>query len=213
MPGQAKKDTTIEEIREIMREVAEAQKKTEQEQQKTEQSLRLLEKTVQETSKYVKETIKALNDTNGKFDNKWGRFMEDLVKGDLINLLVDRKIDVVRVYSRVDYYRPDGTQAGEIDLIAINGKEAVAVEIKTKLTVQDVNDFIQVLNSFKKHFPEKEYAERIIYGGVGYLDDEEGARKYAESKGLFVIKAPGGEAKVSTIVNDKDFKPKEFCKK
>ena len=134
--------------------------------------------------------------------------MEALVKGDLINLLKDRKMDVMRVLQRVDYYHPNGTQEGEIDLIALNGKELVAIEIKTHLTVKDVDKFIKILKSFKKHFPE--YVQKTIYGGVGYLDERD-ASDYAKSQGLFVIKAPGGETNVSTITNAEDFTPKEFC--
>ena len=189
-----KQKDVIEEIKEIIRDLGKGHKQAQKE--------------MKEIRERLKEQSKNIDKVNGNFDNKWGRFMEDLVKGDLINLLKDRKMDVIRVLQRVDYYRPDGTQEGEIDLIALNGKELVAFEIKTLLAVKDVDKFIKILNFFKNRFPE--YNKKIIYGGVGYLDQREKASNYAESKGLFVIKAPGGAAKVSTITNVSNFKPKEF---
>lgn len=183
-------------------------KELQESQKKTEESWRKLQMAERETKKALKSLSQSLKKSNGNFNNKWGRFMENLVKGDLVNLLSDRKMDVIRILSRVPYYRPDKTQEGEIDLIAVDGRELVAIEIKTYLTVKSVDKFIKILESFQKYFPE--YAKKKIYGGMGYLDERDDAGNYAKSEGLFVIKAPGGKAKVSTITNAKDFEPREF---
>ena len=58
--------------------------------------------------------------------------------------------------------------------MAVNGKEIVAIEVKTTLTVKKVQKFIDDLKMFKHYFPE--YKDRVIYGGVAYLcepEDEE----------------------------------------
>lgn len=218
MPSTKQKDV-IEEIKEIIRDLGKAHKQAQEEMQEFRESQNKAHKQAQEEMQEIRESLKEqtknLNKANGNFNRKWGRFMERLVKGDLINLLNDRKMEVIRVLPRVPYYRKDGTTEGEVDLIAINGKELVAVEIKTTLEIQDVNKFIKkILNPFKKHFPE--YIEKTVYGAVAYLDEDEEvdvkASEYAKSEGLFVINAPGGEAKVSTITNAEDFKPEEFGK-
>ena len=217
MPSAKQKDA-IEEIKEIIKVLGMSHKRTQEAQERmqermqeaqerTQEAQERAEKEMQEIRETLKKQAQNLDKADGNFNNKWGRFMEDLVKGDLINLLNNRKIDVIRILSRVPYYRPDKTQDGEVDLIALNGKELVVVEIKTFLTIQDVNKFIKILNSFKKLFPE--YTQKTIYGAVAFLDQND-ADDYAKSKGLFVIKAPGGEAKVSTITNSEDFNPKEF---
>ena len=107
----------------------------------------------------------------------------------------------------------NGREAGEFDLVAMNGKEVVAVEVKTTLTVKKVQKFIDKLKMFKEYFPE--YRRSTVYGSVAYLcepEDEEarGAAKFSQEHGLFVIVSPGGESNVTTISNPEEFKPTEF---
>ena len=189
---------TIEALGKAQQKVAEAQQRTEEAQQKTEESLQKL------TDK--------LDKADGGFRNKWGQFLENLVKGDLVKLLGERNIEVKRVQPRMVFYK-NGKEAGDFDLVALNGEEIVAVEVKSTLTVEDVEKFIGHLKKFKEYFDE--YKNNVIYGGVAYLcesiDKEAGgAAEYAEENGLFVIVSPGGQANVTTVSNPKDFKPKAF---
>ena len=159
------------------------------------------------------ELTKNLNAANGNFNNKWGKFLESLVKGDLVKLLSKRNIKVDMVRSRLVAYGPNGQELGEFDLVAVNGKEIVAVEVKTALTKAKVKKSIDQLKMFRKYFPE--YGDKVVYGGVAFLCEPEdeaarGAAKYAEENGLFVILSPGGEGDFSTMSNSKDFKPKAF---
>ena len=133
--------------------------------------------------------------------------MEDLVKGDLIRLLNERGIEVEKILPRVSFNRSRKEQGGEFDLIAINGKEVVAIEVKTHLIQANVDKFISRMEEFRDIFPE--YRDKKVYAGVAYLDENDAA-EYAKSKGLFVIKAPGGEAHVSIITNAPDFIPHLF---
>ena len=192
----------------------ESQEKTEkslrESQEKTEKSLRELKKSLKESNR---ELTKNLNEANGNFNNKWGKFLENLVKGDLVKLLSERNIKVDRIQPRLIICGPTGREIGDFDLVAINGNEIVAIEVKTTLTKEKVEKFIGRLKMFKKYFPE--YGDKVIYGGVAFLcepEDEEarGAAEYAEENGLFVIFSPGGSSNVTTMSNSKDFKPKSF---
>ena len=84
-------------------------------------------------------------------------------------------------------------------------KEVVVVEVRTNLTVSDVNEFIKKLKKFKKW--RSEYKDKKIYGAVAYLKKSASSNIYADKKKLFVIKAKGDSA---SITNAKDFKPKVF---
>ena len=216
---------TEEERRKGEKALRESQQKTEkslrESQQKTEKSLResqqKTEKALRELAKNLKESnqelTKNLNEANGNFNNKWGKFLESLVKGDLVKILGERNIKVDRVQPRLVTSDSTGKEVGEFDLVAINGNEIVAVEVKTTLTKEKVKKFINKLKMFKTYFPE--YRDRVVYGGVAFLCEPEsklakGAAKYAEENGLFVILSPGGESNVTTMSNSKDFKPKSF---
>ena len=161
----------------------------------------------------LQDLTRNLNEASGNFNNKWGKFLESLVKGDLIALLAERNIQVDAVRSRLIAYGPDMREVGDFDLVAFNGRELVAVEVKTTLTKEKVRKSIEQLRMFREYFPG--FRDRLIYGGVAFLCEPETreartAAEYAEEEGLFVILSPGGNAKVSTLSNAKDFRPRAF---
>ena len=169
----------------------------------TDRKFKETDKKFQETDRKFKETDKKLRQLENLFVGQWGKLIESLVEGNLAKLLIERGIDVRGTRQRVKSWY--NNKEIEIDLLAINGKEVVAVEVKTTLRIEDVNDFIEDLKVFKKAFPE--YKDKIIYGAVAFLTANEESDKYAYRKGLFVIKATGESAK---ILNDKKFKPKSW---
>ena len=219
--AQEKTEKVFQKLQEAQRRTEEArhegEKRLREAQERTADAQRETEKTLQELSKSLKESnrelTKNLNEANGNFNNKWGKFLENLVKGDLVKLLNERNIKVDRVQPRLAAFGSNRRKVGEFDLVAINGDEIVALEVKTTLTKGKVEKFIDKLKMFKKYFPE--YRDKVILGGVAFLcepEDEEarGAAEYAEENGLFVILSPGGESNVSIMSNSKDFKPKSF---
>ena len=187
------------------RELKAAQKETGREHKELHRKFKVEQ---QKTEEAIRRVSESLDKASGNFNNKWGSFMENLVKGDLVRLLNERDIQVVKTLSRVPFYRSKGEQEGEFDLIAVNGEEVVIVEVKTTLMPSHVDYFIEKLKKFRNVFPE--YSDKRIYGSVAYLDDNNMGANYAKDKGLFVIKAPGGESHVSMIINAPDFTPKLF---
>jgi len=156
-----------------------------------------------ETDRRFWETDRKMKALQNLFEGQWGRLVESLIEGDLINLLQNRNIDVNESYSRVKK-KFEGKQY-EIDILVANGSEIVAVEVKTTLKVKKVEHFINKLKIFKEVFPH--YKERIVYGGMAFIREEESSAEFAERCGLFVIKGTG---KSSSIINSDEFKPKIF---
>ncbi len=200
--------------------LVETQQKTEKAQQKTETTLeeaqKKTEKALQKTKEYLQKLGENLDKANGNFNHKWGRgrLMENLVGGNLISLLQDRGIRVDDLHKRVKGFR-GGKQVAEYDLVAVNGTEAVAFEVKTTLIKANVTKFLGQLKDFKANCPGL-VESRTVYGGVAYLtiDDkehtEEEIKEYIDEQGLFLIQSPKSDAKISTFVNGKEFKPKTF---
>ena len=210
------KTATAEEVWALIRENADGMKELRKSQQKTEEARREGEKVLreaqQQTERALQDLTKKLDRADGQFRNKWGKFLENLVKGDLIKILEERNIEITRIQPRTKIYK-NKKEIGEFDLVAKNGEEIVVIEVKSTLTIEDVQKFIHHLKRFKEYFTEDK--DKIIYGGVAYLCEPEykearGAATYAEENGLFVIVSPGGQSNVTTISNPKDFKPKAF---
>ena len=157
----------------------------------------------QETDRKFQETDKKIRKLDKLFTGQWGKLMESLVEGDLIELLRARGISVNQTSQRLKTRY--NNQDFEIDIVAKNGIEVVFVEIKTTLTPEDVEHFFKKLQIIKSVFSE--YTNNTVYGAIAFLRSESDAALRAERKGMFVIRATG---KSASIINSVDFQPVVF---
>jgi hypothetical protein len=156
-----------------------------------------------DTDKKFKDTDKKLRKLETLFTTQWGKLIESLVEGDLINLLQNRGIKVTSTIQR--YKVIFKNRQFEFDIIAKNGDEIVIVEVKTSLKQDDIIEFIEKLIIIKQVLPE--YKDYKIYGAIAFLTEDVGCSTFASKNGLFTIKATGNSA---SITNTKSFKPKSF---
>ena len=158
----------------------------------------------EETDRQMKETDRRLKRAEDLFTTQWGKLMESLVRGDLVALLNGRGIEVETTIQRLQSRR--NGEHYEIDILAVNGREVVVVEVKTTLRSEGVTEFLSKLSVFLDWCPH--FRGKRIFGAVAYLDGADSVTKYAERRGLFVIRATGGSA---SIVNAPDFRPHAFA--
>lgn len=192
------KPATPEEVWRILREYAVERKREAAER----------EKANKEWERRFKESGKRMDKMYARFNSQWGGLVESLVEGKLVELLQDRGVNVTETYSNLkrSYIDEQGEQRQrEIDIIAANGKEVVAVEVKTTLRPDDVKRFLETLKAFKQFFFR--YKNETIYGAIAYLKSDAEAALFAEKQGLYVIRATGDSA---SLINKPDFKPKAF---
>ena len=145
------------------------------------------DKKFKETDKKFQETDKKMKELQNLFTTQWGKLMETLVEGDLIKLLNARGIEVHRTWQRASG-NFDGNPY-EFDIIALNGDEAVVVEVKTTLRVDDVKDFIKKMSRIKMWM--EELKDKFVYGAVAYLTANSSSQILAAKKGLFVVMVKG----------------------
>ena len=194
------KVTTKEEVWEIL---AETSRKIQENSDKMKESSAETDRKIQELSVQIKETNKGLKEARELFESQWGKLIESLVDGDLVKMLRERNIDVQRTFPNVGHRSQEDQY--EYDIIAVNGTEAVVVEVKTTLKVKHIKKFLEDLKKFPHRFPD--FKEKITYGAIAYLKAHEESAIYAEKQGLFVIRATGSSA---SLINKEDFKPKRF---
>ena len=191
-------------IREIRDEARERQREVAAQMQQTDRQMQETDRRMQETDRRMQETDRRLKRAENLFTTQWGKLMESLVEGDLVRLLQARGVSVEGTLQR-SRKRRNG-QHFEIDILATNGAEVVAVEVKTTLRPEGVGRFVGKLSRFLEWYPE--YRGRTVYGAVAYLDGGDDVTMYAERQGLFVIRATGNSA---SIVNAEDFEPRSFA--
>ena len=183
---------TFDEIRAILKKVSIGHEKFQADMQE-------VKATQKETARQIKQTDRQMKAMIGDFGNRWGKLGENLVKGNLAQRLSERGIKVDKVITNAK------NRHSEFDIIAINGKEAVVVEVKATLDPSDVEEFQGDMKHFKEWWPE--FKNKRVYGAMAFLmKANRQADSLAQKKGFFVIEAVGDVL----IQNKKNFKPQVF---
>jgi hypothetical protein len=159
----------------------------------------------QETDQRMKETdrqIKAMSKKIGELGNRLGEFVEAFVEPSIVRLFQERGVDITAVMRDVKAKNPKLNLAMEIDLFAINGDSCVLVEVKSNLSIDDVNEHLERMDKFKTLFPI--YKDYKVLGAITGMVIPENVARYAYKKGFFVIAQKGDSA---VILNDNKFQP------
>jgi hypothetical protein len=86
----------------------------------------------------------------------------------------------------------------EVDMFMYNGTEAMAVEIKTSLSVQDMEEHIRQLRLLRKHESSTEIQGKKLYGAVVGVFVDDRARRFAKRKGLYLLEIIEEENRMAT---------------
>ena len=162
--------------------------------QSMEEHRRTVEREMAELRKVVADTNKKV----GAISNRWGEFVENLVQPAVVRLLQAKGIQVH--WTALNVVPED--RAIEIDILAENDTEIVAIEVKSFLEARDVKRFIKTLTNFKTIFPK--YHNHKLYGAMAGIKVGTRAEGDVVEAGLFLIKPAGDSV---TIVNNEHFQP------
>ena len=179
----------------ILRELAQSQKETDRKFQETDKKFQDTDKKFQDTDKQFQETdrkIKEVTGNIGKLGNRLGEFIEDAVRPAVVRLFRQRGIDVHEVHPNVSSQRAG--EGVEIDVLVVNDVEIVAIECKSKLSVDDVNEHVERLAKLKRLLPS--YAGKRVLGAVAAMVIEDSVAQYAYRKGLYVIGQSGDHLEI-----------------
>jgi hypothetical protein len=180
---------------EVDRRAAEADHRAAEADHRAAQLAAEADKRMQKLEKTVENTNRAVN----ALTTRWGRFVEELVRPAVVRMFRAKGINVTRTFLRMR--SEAGNMPMEIDVFGVNGMSAIAVECKSRLSSDDVDEMCERLGNLKQAFPE--YRDYRIFGAVAGIEVDDNVGRYAYQKGLYVIK-PSGET--VEIVNDEKFR-------
>jgi len=181
--------TTVDEVWQLLGELIQAQKETE----------RLLQEQSQKTDRQ----IQSVNEQIGKLGNQLGEFAEWQVRPAALRLFQERGIAVRELSANISVQ--DGNEGIEIDLLVVNGSEAIAIEVKSKLSQADVDEHIERLSKIKRFMPR--YENINFFGAVAAMVIPADVARYADRQGIFVI-GQSGDSMV--LLNDLKFQPRDW---
>lgn len=162
-----------------------------------------------EAEKYEKERIisrKEFNTRLGEVTGTLGYFVEGMVEPRILEMFKARGIILTDVMHNIILHDKTGRIEAEIDLLLVNTKYSVAVEVKTTLTIAYIKDHLKRLNKLQAN-PKKFIKGTKLLGAVAGMRIRKGAEDFAIKNGLFVLKQKG---EIMEVVNNNEFKPYEW---
>ncbi|MEO5355111.1 MAG: hypothetical protein H7835_18140 [Magnetococcus sp. XQGC-1] len=194
------KAVTFDDVWKMFQETAAQMRETDRKFQETDRKFQETDRKFQETDRKIDRVATQIDRLGGRL----GEFVEGLVAPACDTLFAERGIPVHKVSRRVTAKLPGGRHM-EIDLFVVNTDAVVLVEVKSKLTVDDVREHLTRMAEFKAFFSE--YADKRAVGAVAGMVVEENVSRFAISQGLFVIEQRGDTLRMA---NDEAFVPREW---
>ena len=189
----------------------ESDKKMEKSRMELDESLKKsrieFDESLKKSQKESEKSRKDFNKRLGQITGTWGKFVAEMVKPKIMKLFKDKGIPIKTTYQTVVGLLDDKMYY-EIDLLLINSKIAVVVEIKSSLSVDDVKEHLVRLEKIQKVQPERlDLRGATLMGAVAGMIVENDADRFAYKHGLYVLRQKGN---LVEIMNDKEFVPKEW---
>jgi hypothetical protein len=203
-------------MEQAVEETAKAIKETDKAIKETGKAIKETDKAIKETSKAMKETDKAMKDTDkrmketdkrmGYLSNRFGELAEHMVApsiADKFNAL-GYHFDAT---SEIRELRDEkGRVVAEIDILLENGEYSVAVEVKAKPKVSDIDGHIKRIEILRRH-KDRHNDKRAIRGAIAGAIFPPSVKDAALKTGFYVIEQSGDSVKINI---PEDFKPTEW---
>jgi hypothetical protein len=148
-----------------------------------------MQKSQDEAWKAIRETQKNI----GGLNNTLGSLVERVMTPDLprkfkpLGFTFD-KITTVK-------WATDSNIYAEIDGLLENGTQAMAVEVKTTLEIEDINVHLKRMEKIRK-YADEHGDKREFLGAIAAMIVNPKPKKYALEKGFFVIVPSGEDVKI-----------------
>ena len=180
----------IQATNEQMRETGEQMKASgERLKEYMEEQIRSTNEQIQATNEQMKATDRQLNQRFGELTNRFGDMVEYMVLPNLLTKFEELGFTFTKA-NRTEIKDREHGIFMEIDALLENGDKVMAVEIKTKPNVEDIQDHIERMEKLRI-YADLHNDKRIYLGGVAGVIFSESDKAYALKRGLYVIEPSG----------------------
>jgi hypothetical protein len=182
----------IEEVWATLREVSESQKETDRKFQETRLQLEETGRQVNETTRQMKATNKRL----GFLTNRFGELAEHLVAPN-----IHKRFNELGYHfgscapGGLKVYDEKGNTRTEIDLLLENGSTIMALEVKTKPVIKDVEHHIKRLEILREN-RSMINDNRVIKGAIAGAIFGSEEKKATIEAGLYVVEQSGDTMRI-----------------
>jgi hypothetical protein len=153
---------------------------------------RLLKETIEENDRQRKEYNKRFGDIN----NRFGDIVECMISPDLLDKFNNLGLEFQTASTNFKVRDHKNEIYFEIDVYLQNSDTAMLVEIKTNLTISNINEHIKRLEKMRLfddyHNDSERKVRRIFLGAVAGIVIPSEVKQYALENGFYLIE-PSGE--------------------
>jgi len=166
-------------------------------------------KVVENTSKVVENTSKTVADLSkniGGLGNLQGRLTEAMFEADLWKKFSEIGFPFNKQSSHYKFVE-NGRVLAEADFFLENGEYAMPVEIKTELSINDIDEHIERIVTIRGYMDARKDARKLA-GAIAGEIAAENVLRYAHKKGLYVLKQTGESIAIAATPHN--FKRQEW---
>jgi transposase len=142
-----------------------------------------------EQHKETERVVKSNSKRFGYLSNRFGQMVEHMVVPNLLKKFDELGFVFTKANSTEIKDRKNGIFA-QVDSFLENGDKVVATEIKSKPTIEDINDHVKRMEKLRRYADLHEDS-RTYYGAVAGAVFGEEEKTYALEKGFYVIEPAG----------------------
>jgi predicted AAA+ superfamily ATPase len=110
-----------------------------------------LDRQMEETARKMAETDRKISSLGSRI----GELIENLVASNLLKKFTDRGFVFTKTCPNVILTKADRSFLAEIDILLENGDTALAVEVKSKLTIKDVKEHLHRMKKLRRYADER----------------------------------------------------------
>ncbi|MFP3089793.1 hypothetical protein LQZ21_05645 [Treponema sp. TIM-1] len=170
--------------------------------QETDRKFQETDRKFQETDRKIKEASRIVGDLG----NKLGIVVEHLVLANIKEKFNRLGYAFTKMGPGVLIEDPDKKIITEIDALLENGEYVLAIEVKTQLRIDHVDEHLERMEKLRSYADDRRDSRKFL-GAVAGAVVAENVKKYAQKKGFYVIQQSGDTV---IIENPPDFKPREW---
>ena len=168
------------------------QRKEEVDKQIKESNLR-----IEESFRRMEKTVSDLSKNIGGLGNSFGRFTEVMFSSELCDKFNELGY-TFNTQANNKRFNKNGRALAEVDSVLENGDYVMLVEIKTDLSIDDVDDHLKRIGIVRQYMDENHDNRKIIGAAAGGIVSVE-VRDYAQKCGFFVVVQNGDAVKVADM--------------
>ena len=188
---------------EARKEDREVRKEDKEAREKFDRDIQRIKKIQKETALQMKETDRIL----GKFGNRIGEIIEEMVKPNLLEKFRKLGFTFTKIYKHAELRDENNDFLTEIDFTLEDGDKVMLVEVKSKPNIENIIEHLERMEKVRV-YADKRYDKRKYLGAVAGMVINDNVKIFALKNGFYVIE-PSGDT-FNIIVPEGSFAPREW---